>query len=80
MRRFTILIADDLADAFDLYASEHGYNSRYEAFRDLIRGALYQQRIQKAAWFAASGHTDSADPQSSPVQVLATENTGVGRL
>ncbi|MEN9527673.1 MAG: hypothetical protein RLY56_1624 [Pseudomonadota bacterium] len=40
MQRLTISIDDTLADAFDRYVKERGYENRSEAVRDLIRDRL----------------------------------------
>jgi CopG family nickel-responsive transcriptional regulator len=45
MRRLTISIEDDLADTFDQLMKEKGYQSRSEAFRDLLRGALVNDSV-----------------------------------
>jgi CopG family transcriptional regulator, nickel-responsive regulator len=47
MRHLTISVDDDLADTFDRLVKEKGYASRSEAFRDLLRGAISDQRIAK---------------------------------
>ena len=47
MRHLTISVDDDLADTFDRLVKEKGYASRSEAFRDLLRGAISDQRIEK---------------------------------
>src|ERR1700733_171933 len=49
MRHLTISVDDDLADPFDRLVKEKGYASRSEAFRDLLRGAITDQRIEKEA-------------------------------
>src|SRR6201986_626480 len=46
MRRLTISVDDELADTFDRLVQEKGYASRSEAFRDLLRGAITDQRIE----------------------------------
>ncbi|MGQ0618988.1 MAG: nickel-responsive transcriptional regulator NikR [Panacagrimonas sp.] len=46
MRRFTISIDDDLADAFDAWAHRHRYQQRSEAFRDLLRAQIEQERFE----------------------------------
>ena len=46
MRHLTISIDDDLADTFDRLVKEKGYASRSEAFRDLLRGALGEQKFR----------------------------------
>lgn len=40
MDRFTISIDEDLANAFDALIHERGYETRSEAFRDILRGHL----------------------------------------
>lgn len=40
MRRITISVEDDLADAFDQLVAVKAYLNRSEAFRDLVRKAL----------------------------------------
>lgn len=45
MRHLTISVEDDLADTFDRLVKEKGYQSRSEAFRDLLRGALGEQQL-----------------------------------
>jgi len=45
MRRLTISMEDDLADTFDRLMKEKGYQSRSEAFRDLLRGALGKETV-----------------------------------
>jgi hypothetical protein len=40
MRRLTISVDDDLADAFDQLVERKGYLNGPEAFRDLVRKAL----------------------------------------
>jgi CopG family nickel-responsive transcriptional regulator len=49
MRHLTISVDDDLADTFDRLVKEKGYGSRSEAFRDLLRGALGEERIREGA-------------------------------
>jgi CopG family transcriptional regulator, nickel-responsive regulator len=46
MRHLTISVDDDLADTFDRLVKEKGYASRSEAFRDLLRGAITNQRLK----------------------------------
>lgn len=46
MRRLTISIDDDLADTFEQLVHERGYENRSEAFRDLVRHELGQQRLK----------------------------------
>ncbi|MEJ1963259.1 MAG: nickel-responsive transcriptional regulator NikR [Gammaproteobacteria bacterium] len=45
MRRVTISMDDDLADTFDKLMKDKGYQSRSEAFRDLLRGELGKDTI-----------------------------------
>ena len=40
MRRMTISMDDDLADLFDDFMKQKGYESRSEAIRDLLRGEI----------------------------------------
>ena len=40
MRRITISVDDKLAEQFDELTARHGYQTRSEAFRDLLRGRL----------------------------------------
>jgi len=47
MRRITISVDDALADTFDRLVKEKGYGNRSEAFRDLLRGALGEERLQE---------------------------------
>jgi CopG family transcriptional regulator, nickel-responsive regulator len=49
MRHLTISVDDDLADTFDRLVKEKGYQSRSEAFRDLLRGALGEQQLSAGA-------------------------------
>lgn len=44
MKRLTMSIDDDLADAFDALVRARGYQNRSEAFRDLLRADLGQVR------------------------------------
>jgi CopG family nickel-responsive transcriptional regulator len=44
MRRITISIEDNLAEQFDELIDHHGYQTRSEAFRDLLRGRLEAER------------------------------------
>ncbi len=46
MRRMTLSLDDDLADQFDRWAENHGYENRSEAFRDLLRRRLEAERIE----------------------------------
>lgn len=45
MRRLTISMEDDLADTFDRLMEKKGYQSRSEAFRDLLREQLGRDSI-----------------------------------
>jgi CopG family nickel-responsive transcriptional regulator len=47
MRRVTLSLDDTLAEDFDAWAEKHGYATRSEAFRDLLRGRLEQERIDE---------------------------------
>ncbi|SNS34834.1 transcriptional regulator, CopG family [Noviherbaspirillum humi] len=44
MRRITISVDDSLAEQFEQLIERHGYENRSEAFRDLLRGRLEQER------------------------------------
>ena len=44
MKRLTMSLDDDLADAFDALVQERGYENRSEAFRDLLRHDLGEAR------------------------------------
>jgi CopG family nickel-responsive transcriptional regulator len=44
MRRITISVEDKLAEQFDELIARHGYQNRSEAFRDLLRGRLENER------------------------------------
>ncbi len=46
MKRLTMSLDDDLADAFEALVRERGYENRSEAFRDLLREHLGQERRQ----------------------------------
>lgn len=46
MQRITISVDDDLAQQFDDLVHARGYNNRSEAFRDLVRRELEEQRIK----------------------------------
>jgi CopG family transcriptional regulator, nickel-responsive regulator len=45
MRRLTISIDDDLADAFEALVQDRGYENRSEAFRDLLRQELGETHL-----------------------------------
>lgn len=44
MRRITISVEDSLADEFDELIERRGYQTRSEAFRDLVRARLESER------------------------------------
>lgn len=46
MQRLTISIDDELADQFERWSTQHGYDNRSEAVRDLLRKEMGQERIQ----------------------------------
>jgi CopG family nickel-responsive transcriptional regulator len=48
MRRLTISVDDDLADAFDTLIANKRYANRSEAFRDLVRTALNSEELGAA--------------------------------
>lgn len=56
MRRLTISVDDDLADAFDALVERKGYLNRSEAFRDLVRRELGEATLAtgKAKWCVAT--------------------------
>jgi CopG family nickel-responsive transcriptional regulator len=56
MRRLTISVDDDLADAFDQLVERKGYLNRSEAFRDLVRKELGESDLSegKAKWCVAT--------------------------
>jgi CopG family nickel-responsive transcriptional regulator len=45
MKRLTMSLDDDLADAFDALVKSRGYENRSEAFRDLLRNDLGNARL-----------------------------------
>jgi CopG family transcriptional regulator, nickel-responsive regulator len=47
MKRLTMSIDDNLADAFEALVRERGYENRSEAFRDLLRHDLGEVRRQE---------------------------------
>lgn len=47
MRRLTISVDDDLAETFETLVREKGYHNRSEAFRDLLRRELEEDRVSK---------------------------------
>ena len=46
MKRLTMSLDDELADAFDALVAQRGYANRSEAFRDLLRADMGQARAQ----------------------------------
>ena len=48
MRRLTISVDDELADAFDALIEQKSYANRSEAFRDLVRTALNAEELRGA--------------------------------
>ena len=56
MRRLTISVDDDLADAFDALVERKGYLNRSEAFRDLVRKELGNAEMKTgvARWCVAT--------------------------
>ena len=49
MRRLTISLEDDLAETFENLVRARGYHNRSEAFRDLLRRELDEERIRAGA-------------------------------
>jgi CopG family transcriptional regulator, nickel-responsive regulator len=49
MRRLTVSIEDDLVQKFDAFAQSRGYENRSEAFRDLLRNAMGEDKIEAGA-------------------------------
>lgn len=47
MERFTISIDESLALEFDRLIEQHGYRNRSEAVRDLLRGYLERERLER---------------------------------
>ncbi|MBL8510907.1 MAG: nickel-responsive transcriptional regulator NikR [Betaproteobacteria bacterium] len=45
MKRLTISVNDDLADQFEAWMAEAGYDNRSEAFRDLLRHRLGEEHL-----------------------------------
>ena len=43
MQRMTVSLPDDVAEAFEAWSRERGYQNRSEAFRDLVREAVSRQ-------------------------------------
>ncbi|HEY3300672.1 MAG TPA: nickel-responsive transcriptional regulator NikR [Methylophilaceae bacterium] len=56
MRRLTISVDDELAEAFDQFVEAKGYINRSEAFRDLVRKELGNVEISSgtAQWCVAT--------------------------
>jgi CopG family nickel-responsive transcriptional regulator len=54
MRRITISVDEELAQQFDDLIARHGYENRSEAFRDLVRARLEQER-KELPWKALHG-------------------------
>jgi len=48
MQRFTISLQDELADQFDTWIAERGYETRSEAVRDMLRAELERNQQQAA--------------------------------
>ena len=48
MHRFTISIDDRLAEEFDGFVADHGYQNRSEAVRDIVRERLERRRLETA--------------------------------
>ena len=46
MKRLTMSLDDELADAFETLVAQRGYANRSEAFRDLLRADMGQARTQ----------------------------------
>lgn len=46
MKRLTMSLDDDLAEAFEGLVRENGYENRSEAFRDLLRNGLGMERVR----------------------------------
>ncbi|MDC8786809.1 nickel-responsive transcriptional regulator NikR [Roseateles koreensis] len=47
MKRLTMSLDDELADAFEHWVQEHGYENRSEAFRDLLRQDLGERHLAR---------------------------------
>lgn len=47
MERLTISLESELAESFDELTAQHGYPSRSEAVRDLIRGWISQHALRR---------------------------------
>jgi CopG family nickel-responsive transcriptional regulator len=54
MRRITISVDEELAQQFDDLIERHGYENRSEAFRDLLRARIEDERKSKS-WRALHG-------------------------
>ena len=48
MQRFTISLQDELAEQFDTWIAQRGYETRSEAVRDMLRAELERDRQQAA--------------------------------
>jgi CopG family nickel-responsive transcriptional regulator len=48
MQRFTISLQDELAEQFDTWISQRGYETRSEAVRDMLRAELERDKQQAA--------------------------------
>lgn len=48
MQRMTVSIPDDVAEAFESWSREKGYQNRSEAFRDLVREACARRAQDRA--------------------------------
>lgn len=49
MQRITLSIDDDLAQVLDRHMSDHRYDSRSEALRDILRAVAVRQKLQDEA-------------------------------
>lgn len=54
MRRITISVDEELAQQFDDLIERHGYENRSEAFRDLLRARIEEER-KTSPWKALHG-------------------------
>lgn len=52
--RFGVSLGKDLLERFDALIAERGYESRSEAFRDLIRGTLVEQEWREGGEVAGA--------------------------
>jgi CopG family nickel-responsive transcriptional regulator len=52
--RFGVSLGKDLLDRFDALIAERSYASRFEAFRDLIRGSLVEEEWRKGGEVAGA--------------------------